>query len=254
MATRWCCALLLLLTPALARARPPRPRFEPTELELEDPGVVELDLQVGYVQGQSLSRVVMPDLEIDLGLWRGVELDLDWTYAVEQPFDHSTSDNLWVALKVGLLSARNSDGSGWALGMQVGPRFAAAPGASGAGFEALFLIGRSIRRLHAVLNLGGIADPVQDDRYRPIGLEAGLNMDVRLDAVGQFTFNSAIAAVYLLSPDPHQLSLIAGFTWSPTERFSLSVSGLAGVLSGNDRWAILVGISQKIRFSRPRRR
>jgi hypothetical protein len=36
-------ALLALPTAALARSL--RPRFEPSDMELEDPGVVELDLQ-----------------------------------------------------------------------------------------------------------------------------------------------------------------------------------------------------------------
>lgn len=254
MSSRAALIVLVLLLPLRANARPPRPRFEPTDLELEEPGVVEADLQVGVIQGQHLLRVVVPDFELDFGMLPNVELDFDWTYAVEQPFDHSVPDNIWLSTKIGLLDARNeATGTAWALGLQIGPRFAAAPGASGAGFEALVLVGRATRRGHLVLNLGGVADPVIDGRYRPLGLETGLDFSLDLDQRGRLSFVGAVAAVLVLSPDPHQLSLNAGLAWSPREDIQLSVIGLVGFLAGSDRGGVLVGYSQKLRNPRAKR-
>ena len=71
-----------------AWARPLRPRFEPDDMELERPGVVEVNLQFGFIQSRGPYRLVVPDVEIDLGALRNVEIDLDWTYATEQPLDH----------------------------------------------------------------------------------------------------------------------------------------------------------------------
>src|SRR5258708_32053362 len=91
----------------VARARRGvRPLFEPTDLELEDPGVTELDLQVGLIRGQGPWRLVVPDFEIDLGILRNLELDLDGSYALEAPgpgslkFEDAAPDNLWPALKI----------------------------------------------------------------------------------------------------------------------------------------------------------
>ncbi|HET9992365.1 MAG TPA: hypothetical protein VFQ65_27725, partial [Kofleriaceae bacterium] len=59
--------LAVMLAPALAQANR-HPQFEPTDLELEDPGTMELDLQVGFVKGTDAHRLVLPDFEFDLGL------------------------------------------------------------------------------------------------------------------------------------------------------------------------------------------
>src|SRR5438552_2278800 len=78
-----------------------RPLFEPTDLELEDPGVSEVDLQVGVIRGQGPWRLVVPDFEIDLGILRNLELDVDGAYALEAPgpgsfkFENAAPDNLW---------------------------------------------------------------------------------------------------------------------------------------------------------------
>src|SRR5450432_1158248 len=69
--------------PAQAR-RGVRPLFEPTDLELEDPAVVEVDLQAGLVRSQGPWRLVVPDLELDVGLLRWLEFDLDAAYALNE--------------------------------------------------------------------------------------------------------------------------------------------------------------------------
>ncbi|MDB4966505.1 MAG: hypothetical protein JWN44_2194 [Myxococcales bacterium] len=238
----------LMTLPLAASARPLRPRFEPSDMELEEPGVVEVDLQMGVIQSRGPYRVVAPDLEIDVGIWENLELDLDWTYAIEQPFDHSVQDNVWLALKVGLLDVHDvARRSSWALGLQFGPRLGAAPGASGAGFEALALLAREMHRLHLVFNAGGIIEPrLHDGNYRPLGFEAGLDGVLDLDDGGVLALTAAFAAVHFVSIDPDQIVVAAGLSWSPRPWLSLSVTGLVGFLDGGDRVGILVGYSQKL--------
>jgi hypothetical protein len=61
-------AAALAWRPTGARAAT-RPRFEPTDLEWEDTGVAEFDLQVGPVRSSDGPlRIVVPDFELDHGL------------------------------------------------------------------------------------------------------------------------------------------------------------------------------------------
>src|SRR4051794_40778772 len=158
--------LLLAAAPLAARgaSRRSRPLFEPTDLELEDPGTVEVDLQLGYVQSSGPARLVIPDLELDIGLARSLELDVDASYAVIRPdrgqfaLDQGAPDSLWAALKIGLLSVDGADG-GLALGLQLGPKLPVAPGSHGVGGEALALLGLRRGDTHLVLQLGALVDP-----------------------------------------------------------------------------------------------
>jgi hypothetical protein len=78
------CLAVAVLGPTPAWARPARPLFEPTDLEMEEAGVTEVDLQLGAVRGPPGSpwRAVLPDFELDLGLLPNLELDLDGAYAI----------------------------------------------------------------------------------------------------------------------------------------------------------------------------
>ena len=95
--------LIFAAPPASAQSRR---RFEPTDLQLQPEGTLEVDTQAGFAAGQSADRLVLPDLEVSLGLTRGVQLEIDATYAVEgRPgarftFDHPAPDNLWVSTKI----------------------------------------------------------------------------------------------------------------------------------------------------------
>jgi hypothetical protein len=242
-------ALLALVLPTAARARSLRPRFEPTDLELEDPGVIELDLQVGFIQSRGPYRLVLPDVELDIGVFSNFELDLDWTYAIEQPFDHSAADNVWISGKVGLYDhhfvAGGSAGS-VAVGVQLGPRLGAATGARGGGFEGLALLAIEYWRLHLVLNGGVLVDSPLDAGYRPLAIESGFDATFDLTRNGRFAATAALAAVYFASIDPHQIVIAAGASWSPRDSFSLSLSGLVGFLAGGDRYGFLLGYSQKL--------
>jgi hypothetical protein len=65
--------LLLAARPVMGRLEHRVPAFEPTDLDLEDPRTVDLDLQVGVVlrDEEPKRRIYVPDFELDLGLTHG---------------------------------------------------------------------------------------------------------------------------------------------------------------------------------------
>jgi hypothetical protein len=245
---------------ALAR-RGVRPLFEPTDLELEEAGIVEADLQVGALRAPAPGpwRAIVPDLELDVGLLRRLELDVDFAFAIEEATPGSGAsaraapENAWVAAKMGLWDWADDDLPGspvaWALGAQAGPRFPVAPDAHGLGFEGLALLGHLEGRAHFVLNLGAFVDPGPTaGGVRPSGVEGGLDVDCDLDRGGHASITAELAGVRFFSNDPDQLSATAGFAWSPTPATELNVLGLYGLLGGSDRYGVLFGISQKLRL------
>jgi hypothetical protein len=242
---------------ALAR-RGVRPLFEPTDLELEDPGVSELDLQAGVIRGQGPWRLVIPDFELDLGLLPNLEFDVDGAYALQasEPgsfrFENAAPDNLWLAAKIGIYDWVDEGKSpeeltAWAVGAQVGPKLPAAVGSHGVGVEALALVGHVLGRAHFVLNTGVFADPHPSPTSpRPVGIELGIDYDCDLDKGGHYQILAQVAGVRFLSSDPHQLLANAGLGYSPTPATQLSLIALVGFLEGSDRYGALLGLTQKI--------
>jgi hypothetical protein len=257
------------LGPAAAGARPVRPLFEPTDLEMEEAGVTEVDLQLGAVRGPTGNpwRAVLPDFELDLGLLPNLELDLDGAYAIEGPdvgpfsFDHAAPDSLFPSLKIGLFDrdlprgGERSPGpaagrhAALAGGVQLGPKLPVASKAHGVGIEGLALVGLATHTLHLALNLGGFVDPAPDATSgRPKGLEAGLDLELGLGGGDLLSLTGELSAVHFLSSDPEQLLATLGLTWSVTQTLDLSIVGLVGFMSGSDRHGILLGISPKWRL------
>jgi hypothetical protein len=243
--------LLLALSPlARAAGRRSRPLFEPTDLELEDPGTVEVDLQMGFIQASGPARLVVPDLELDVGLARAVELDVDASYTVIGPdagpfaLDHGAPDSLWGALKIGLLSVDGPRG-GLAVGLQIGPKLPVAPGSHGLGGEALVLLGLRRGGTHLVLQLGALVDPAPaPGAERPRGVEAGLDLDQ--DLPRGFSITSELGGVRFWSNDADQLTATVGLAWAPSERLELSLVALVGLLPDGDHWGVLLGVSPKL--------
>jgi hypothetical protein len=239
-------------------ARRTRPLFEPTDLELEETGVLEVDLQFGVIRSRGPARVVVPDFEVDLGLLPNLELDLDGAYAVEGPssgpfaFDHAAPDSLWPAAKVGIYDANDPDAhTAFALGIQLGPKLPVAAGSHGVGVESLALVGTAFGRTHLVWNAGAFIDPDPDATPgRPTGLELGVDVDIDLDATDTFSLEGGLSGVRFLSNDPDQLLATTGITWSPIEALDLSLLGLVGFLQGSDRYGVLLGVSPKLRLFR----
>lgn len=227
--------------------------FEPTDLELEDPGYLDVDLQFGVVRGPGPYRAVVPDAEIDLGVADDLEIDLDLAYGVEASgvsvfsASHGVADNAWLSSKVGLWSTRDPVAkTGWALGLQMGPKLPLANDAHGVGYEGLILLGRNIDRSHFVLNVGGLVDPgAAVLRKRPTAIEIGLDIDQDLDRDGVVSLLGEIAGVHYFSADPDQLQVTYGVQLEPEPTLDLSVVGLVGTPPGGDHYGVLFGFSPK---------
>ena len=243
--------LAVMLAPALAHAKR-HPQFEPTDLELEDPGTMELDLQFGLVKGSDAHRLVLPDFEFDLGLLDNLELDVDGTYSIAgQPdgtplfLDHSAPDNLWVSAKLGLYDGRDDAKHAWAFGLQVGPKLPTGGDQHGVGVEGLALIGRMDGRVHLVLGIGGLDDPHLTATPRPWGFETGLDLDLDLDDVDTWSLLGEVAFQWFGSPDPTQFNATLGLQYSPSDKLDLSVVAEAGFVPGSDPYGVFFGISPK---------
>jgi hypothetical protein len=244
--------------PAAVSARP-RPRFEPTDLEWEETGVAEFDLEFGAIRSPGPWRFVIPDFELDFGILHNVELDLDGAYAVEGPdsgafaWDHSVPDSLWPSVKVGLWNDHDYETKrARAIGIQVGPKVPIARGSHGIGGEALLVLGGRIYPLNVVLNLGGFVEPAQDaTSSRQVGGEAGIDLELELGSQNRFQWTGELATAYFVSNDPNQLHATTGITWSATPNLDLSVVGVFGFLAGDDRYGILLGIEPKLRMFEP---
>jgi hypothetical protein len=259
--TRRALGLVALLSSSLAAApafarQGVRPLFEPTDLELEKTGVVDIDVQVGAIQGRGPARVVVPDFELDFGILPNLELDLDGAYAIEGPtagpfgFDHAAPDSLWLSAKIGFFDWTDDETkSSWAMGVQIGPKLPVASGAHGIGGEALLLVGHVLYGTHLVLNAGAFIDPGPDAASgRPIGIELGMDLDKDLDRAGRFSLIGELSGVRFVSSDPPQLLATAGVKFSPTESLDLSVVALVGFLEGSDRYGVLLGVSPKFQL------
>lgn len=244
---------MMVLGATAADARSTRRLFEPTDLEWEEPGRAELDLQFGAIRGPSAFRWSVPDAEFDLGITRQLELDLDGAFALEGPddatwtVDHLAPDNVWLALKSGLFSLDLTSSSAVATGLQVGPKLPAARGARGIGVETLVVIGLTNEHRHLVANLGALLDPIASSG-RPRGFEGGIDLDYDLNDSGTWAWLGEIGAVRFISRDPYQLHVTSGLGWSPIRSLSLSAVLLCGLTSGSDRYGVLLGVSPNVRL------
>jgi len=251
----WCVLLLCVSGPGVTRAAPVPRLFEPTDLEFEDPGGVELDMQFGPVRGENSYRIAMPDAEFDLGLTSNIEFDIDGQFAIGGPdsgnfqFNQVAPDNLWPSLKLGLLDFKEETADlAWAVGTQIGPKLPLAQGAQGVGFEGLLLFGCRYEQTYIILNMGGLRDPRLSGSSGPSGFEMGVDLDHPIDAPGHWAVTGEIGAVQYVSSDRNQLTTTAGLAWRPSENLEMSVVGLYGWLAGGDQFGVLFGISPKFKL------
>lgn len=251
------CLLVAFLTAApCAASSARRPLFEPTDLELEDPGVLDFDFQLGFVRGQDNWRVVNPDFEFDLGLTRSLEFDVDGSYSISgtsnSPFAHPQAipDALWTSAKLGLVDwVDGTTKRAWALGVQVGPKLPIARGNQGIGAEGLALLGLAIGDVHFVLNTGLLIDPHPSaNAPRAVGIEVGLDMNLALDRQQKYALTGELGAVRYLTNYPNELLSTLGLVLSPSKYLDVSVVSLLGWLEGSDRYGVLIGLSPKLRL------
>ncbi len=244
--------LAALACTSQATAAPRRPRFEPTDLELEQPGEAELDLQLGPAFGESDggTRLLLPDFELDLGLLPNLEVDIDGAFSLDHLNEPASrglgGDALWTSLKLGLYD-RHEPGRAFAVGLQLGPRLPVIPGTRGIGYGALALVGFVRGPLHLALNAGGVVDPGdQVFGKRPVSVVVGASVDIDLDDWDVFSLLLQAGSAIYTSPDPHELSLGAGLAWNVGSKLEVSLLGVAGMLPHTDRATLLLGFSPKV--------
>jgi len=254
VALGFACAVACL--PSNARARSTRRHFEPTDLEMERAGTLDVDLQLGLMREAQNWRGSVPDFEVDFGLAPGVELDLDGAYHVdgahqEEDGAHDAQgsfDNLWVAAKLGLYDSRVPGQSrAWAVGVQVGPKLPLAADARGLGAEALLLFSETWGSHQLVVNGGGFVDPADGaSTARSRGMEGGLDLNLDTGAKG-LAVTGELGGVHFLpgSTEKDQLHATAGLSWAANDHLDLSLIGLVGLLGGGERGGVLVGVSPK---------
>lgn len=245
------CVIATLLASRDASAGHARPHFEPTDLELEDPGVTELDLQFGVTRGNgdSGNRIFLPDFELDLGLLPNVELDVDGSFSIDR-YDRATrslaGDPLWTAVKLGLYDSREgAEPRAVAVGLQLGPRIPTI-GGRGVGYAALGLVGLTDHGRQFVFNAGGIIDPGdQITRGQSKSVVAGIDVSVDLDARGTWSLLGELSGAHYVSADPDEIVTTLGVAWGVTPNLDLSTVALADLLPGGGI-GVLVGASPKI--------
>jgi len=245
--------LVLVAGPAAARRKRRVPTFEPTDLELEDTHVLELDTQVGIVfrDAAPKTRVFVPDFEIDYGLTERVELDVDGAIALDRDDGHwvGTADPLWTCVKLGFVSAKDDDDSShaYALGAQLGPRLPTTAHSYGTGFGAVLLAARVAAPWHVILNAGGVIEPLDhSEPKRSGGLLGGVDLDYDLDRANRFSLLAELGGSYSLGPDPHDMHATLGIDFASAEWLDLSLVGFYGFLPGGDRVGIFLGVSPQL--------
>jgi hypothetical protein len=248
--------LASLAVTSLADAASLRPRFEPTDLELEKPGIVEIDMQVGLTSGDaSTGRLYLPDWEIDVGLLPRLELDIDGAFALE-PLRYGTAgpafgEPLWASFKIGLVDLKDvGPARAAALGLQIGPRLPVGAGLRGTGYEALVLAGVDLGAAHLVFNAGGLVDPASTTSLTH-ATAALAGVDVELDLWGASSPWSVLVeaggAHYFsnFAALPDQLAFTAGLAYDAGWA-QWSIVSLVAPVGVSDRAGVLLGFSPRI--------
>lgn len=242
---RYALALWIVIRSARAAA------FEPGDLELELPGVLDIDVQFGVTSTASWTALFLPDVELDLGLTNAIELDLDGGYSLGGIdggglLKHQELDAFWLSCKAVLLQTGNDSlGRAWILGMQLGPKLGLGLGSSGLGGEGLLLFGWVGPGVRVVLNAGAFVDPEEDD-HRPAALEVGIDVVVALGQESPFAVNAELSDVGYFSDDANELAATLGVTWAVHERLDVAVLASVAYVAGAVQLGGFIGLSPKI--------
>jgi hypothetical protein len=240
--------LLLIAFPTRARARFFRARFEPDTLELQDPGKLELDMQVGALYGDGVdgSRVILPDMDLEIGIASWLEIDIDGAFTVTQlgtGRPELGGDPLWTSLRFELLNMEDEDGDNFGVGLQVGPRFRTVDNARGVGLGAVALIGGGSKTLHAVGNFGTFVDQEQ-----AVALVYGAGLQWEFELRRKWSLVGQLAGAHYFGEvgedeDPDQTFLQFGFGTPLNDALEVELLAVAGPFARGDRAGLLAGIT-----------
>ncbi len=231
-----------------AEARPFR--FEPTDLEMVDSGLMEVDAQFGGFVGKDSRRLALPDYEIAIGLTKRVEFDLDGMFGFGGEHLnalHTLSDPLWPSAKLGLIDDHDRDAA-FSLGLQLGPRLPTNDYV-GIGYQALALFG--LRKGHAqfVFNGGALVDPSpRGQAKRPWGFLGGIDFALDLDHRGEWSVISQLGIGHYGRIYEDFATLSGGFAWQVNSKLELSAIALASPFTHDDRLGVLFGVSPRFQL------
>lgn len=240
-----CLTLLVLLWPGRAAARRFfRARFRPNTLELQDPGQLEIDSELGgvYGDGQDGTRTPVPDFEVGLGVFDWLELNLDSSFSETQLGTQNkfVGEPIWLSGRFDVYSFDDKKtGNNFGIGAQVGPRLPNVGNALGVGVAAVGLIGGGSQTFNVVLNTGSTLDAGQS-----FALTYGLDLEYKLTLRRKWTLNGEIAgAHYFGGGAPDQLLVNAGFGLVINDDVELALLLLTGPVYRGDRVGLLVDLT-----------
>jgi hypothetical protein len=240
-------ALLSSLQPLPVQARRLfRARFEVGTLELEEAGAFAIDGQLGatYGDAEDGSRLVAPDFEVDIGLLKWLELDIDSGYSLvklERGERHWVGEPVWTALRFDLYSwERGETGRTFGVGLQVGPRFPNLRNLGGVGFAGLLLFGGGTRTFHVVANIGGSVELAH-----AFGLIYGVGFQQELSDEHNIALIGQLAAIEYFDDSPSQLLLSVGAQKGLSDELEVELVVLGGPAYAGDRIGVLAGATYR---------
>jgi hypothetical protein len=231
------------------QARRFRTRFEPDTLEMEEPGTLSVDAQLGgsYGDGEYGSRLIVPDYELDLALSKRLELDVQGGYALVElggQKQEIVGDATWVALRWAPVQLEDKQsGRTFGVGLQLGPRFPGVHNMKAFGLGALALVGAGNKRLHVVLNLGSALD-----RDQEWSLAYGADVVYELSVKAKWRALMQVAGAHFFGDDPDQALLSIGIAHELSDDFELSLLVLTGPVVKGDRFGMTFGMTYDARL------
>ncbi|MET0283842.1 MAG: hypothetical protein ABW352_05210 [Polyangiales bacterium] len=240
----------VMLWAARAEARAFRARFDPETLELQQPGNLELNVQAGGLYGDGVdgNRIIVPDLEVDLGIFKWMEVSIDGAFSVTNVATSDVGlggDPMWTSARFELLNMKqdNKEHTTFGMGLQVGPRFRTIDNARGVGLGALLLIGGGTKELRAVGNIGTFLD-----RQQAGAIVYGGSVEYDLELRRKWILQAQLACAHYFGntngdTDPNQMFLLAGFGTEVKKDLSLSLLGLTGPFAKGDRLGLMASVT-----------
>lgn len=238
-----------------AHAAPGIGRFEPTDLKMAEPGELEVDTQVGIgISDGQADRLLLPDFELNLGLTRNVELDVDGSFLVEHYTSKSREylgEPLWAGVKLGVLDIRDdAKRRAFAFGLQLGPLLPTTSHMRGIGYGALALAGIVRGRVQLVFNAGVHYAPRNAlfNDLSPGRVVGGVDLRWAFDPRERWALLGEVGASVYWNHSAHEFSTTVGLEWSPSRHYSLSAVVLGNALFEGDKLSFLVGFTPRIRL------
>jgi len=187
---------------------------------------------------------VVPDVELDLGLTRWLEVDLDAALSVtelEKRDKPLAGDPIFLSARFDAYSWKSPRSSAtFGVGFQLGPRFPSVNTPRGVGFGGLVLFGGGSSDFHLVGNAGSVFDRGQS-RAIAYGLDWDAALGHALSLIGD------VSVVQYFGSDPAQLLVDVGASYKPSPALELFALAIAGPALRGDRAGGLVGVAYTYR-------